>query len=92
VKDDLDNYIEKRKLEDYEFSIGFDTGYENFKIGVILKQLREGAGLTQENIAEKLNSKKSAISRIENHTKDIRFSTLINYAKVLDKKIKIQFI
>ncbi|RLC00097.1 MAG: hypothetical protein DRH90_19180, partial [Deltaproteobacteria bacterium] len=41
------------------------AGYEQFKIGVILKKAREEAGLTQEELAAKLNTKKSAISRIE---------------------------
>ena len=66
MKDDLDRYIEKRKTKDIEFSIGFDEGYENFKFGALLKQLREEAGYSQEEIARFLNTKKSSISRIEN--------------------------
>ena len=41
---------------------------------VMLKQARLEAGLTQEQVAEKLHTKKSAISRIENHAEDIRLS------------------
>lgn len=33
----------------------------------MLKKAREESGLTQEQLAEKLQTKKSAISRIENH-------------------------
>jgi|GEM_PF-4195104 len=66
---DLQKYINKRKLRDPEFAEGFDTGYEQFKIGVMLKQAREEAGLTQEQLAEKLHTKKSAISRIDNLVK-----------------------
>ena len=43
---DLQKYIKKRKKRDPEFVKGFDTGYEQFKIGVLLKQAREEAGLT----------------------------------------------
>jgi hypothetical protein len=43
---DLQKYIKKRKKRDPEFANGFDTGYEQFKIGVLLKQAREEAGLT----------------------------------------------
>jgi DNA-binding XRE family transcriptional regulator len=42
-----------------------DAGYQEFKIGVALKIAREEAGLTQEQLAKKLNTKKTAISRIE---------------------------
>ncbi|MBT4090064.1 MAG: helix-turn-helix domain-containing protein, partial [Deltaproteobacteria bacterium] len=73
---DLQKYITKRKASDREFADNFDSGYEEFKIGVMLKMAREEAGLTQEQLAEKLNTKKSAISRIENHANDIKLSTL----------------
>ena len=90
--DDLDRFIEKRKKEDPEFADGFDEGYQNFKIGVLFKVSREQAGLTQAEVAQKLGTKKSAISRIENHAEDIRLSTLHKYAKALGKKVSIEII
>jgi len=42
------------------------AGYEQFKIGVMLKQAREEAGITQEELAARMHTKKTAISRIEN--------------------------
>jgi DNA-binding XRE family transcriptional regulator len=92
MKDDLEKYIEKRKTKDKNFALDFEVGYENFKIGAMLKVLRENAGLTQEQLAEKLNTKKSAISRIENHSEDIRFSTLLDYAKVFNKSVYLRII
>ncbi len=86
---DLDKYIDSRKNRDTEFSENFETGYDNFKIGVMLKQMREKSGYTQEELAGKLNTKKSAISRIENHAEDIRLSTLEKYARVLGIKLNI---
>ena len=44
-----------------KFSINFDEGYEKFKIGVILKQARKSAGLTQQELANSLNTKKRCI-------------------------------
>ncbi|MCB1977494.1 MAG: helix-turn-helix transcriptional regulator [Nitrosomonas sp.] len=86
---DLKKYISKRKTMDSEFSADFDEGYQSFKIGVLLKQAREAAGLTQAEIAEKLHTKKSAISRMENHAEDIRLSTLEKFAAVLGRKLEI---
>ncbi|MBU0711292.1 helix-turn-helix transcriptional regulator [bacterium] len=86
---DLNKYIDSRKSKDIEFSENFDAGYENFKIGILLKQMREKAGYTQEELAIKLDTKKSAISRIENHAEDIRLSTLEKYARVLGMKLQI---
>jgi HTH-type transcriptional regulator/antitoxin HipB len=87
---DLQKYIKKRKARDPEFAKGFDTGYEQFKIGVLLKQAREEAGLTQEELAVKLDTKKSAISRIENHAEDIKLSTLEKFAHALGKHLRLE--
>lgn len=88
--DDLDKYIEKRKKKSPKFAKNFDKGYEQFKIGVLLKQARQEAGLTQEQVAKKLHTKKSAISRIENHAEDIRLSTLENFAESVGKHLKLE--
>jgi len=50
---------------------------------------RKEAGLTQEQLARKLNAKKTAISRIENHAEDIKLSTLEKFAQALDKTLTI---
>ena len=65
-------------------------GYQNFKIGVLLKELRKESGMTQEQLAEKLKTKKSVISRIENHSEDIRLSTLRRYSKIPGRRINIE--
>lgn len=88
--DDLDKYIEKRKRRAPVFAEGFESGYEQFKIGVVLRMAREKAGLTQEEMAEKLRTKKSAISRIENHAEDIRVSTLDRFAQAVGKKLTLK--
>jgi HTH-type transcriptional regulator/antitoxin HipB len=88
--DDLDKYIKKRKKQSPRFAENFDKGYEQFKIGVLLKQARLEAGYTQEQVAEKLHTKKSAISRIENHAEDIRLSTLVNYAQAIGKHLHLE--
>lgn len=89
---DLQKYIKKRKKTDVEFSDGYDEGYREFKIGEQLKQARLEAGITQEELAIQLNTKKSAISRIENHAQDIKLSTLQNFAKIMGKELRIQLI
>ncbi len=87
--DDLEKYIKKRKKQSPEFAKNFEAGYEHFKVGVLLRQAREEAGITQEQLARKLNTKKSAISRIENHAEDIRLSKLKQYAAALGKKLQV---
>ena len=90
--DDLDRFIEEQKRIHPEFAEDLDEGYQNFKIGVLFKVSREQAGMTQEEVAQKLGTKKSAISRIENHAEDIRLSTLHKYAKAIGKKVNLEIV
>ena len=87
---DLKKYIEKRKATDPEFAEGFDEGYENFRIGVMLKQARLEAGLTQDEVASAIGTRKTAISRLENHIQDVKLSTVEKYVKALGKRIEIK--
>ena len=89
---DLQAYINDLKKRDPEFNEGYDEGFRSFKIGVLLKQARENAGLTQDELAKQLNTKKTAVSRIENHAEDIRLSTLEKYAKVFGKKLRVELV
>lgn len=86
---DLKTYVEKCKKEHPEEFANYDEEFELFKIGVLLKQARKQAGLTQEQIAKALNTHKSAISRMENHADDVRLATLNKFAQVIGKKLRI---
>ena len=55
----------------------FEEGFEAFKLGVMLQELRKNQGLTQEQLAQKCGTTKTYISRIENNASDIRLSTLM---------------
>ena len=86
---DLDDYISQRKEKDSEFARNFDAGYEELKIGMMIKKMRLESGMTQEQLAEKLETKKSVISRMENHSEDIRLSTLQKVASVFGKQLRV---
>ena len=83
---DLKKYISERKKRDRKFAEGFDEGYEQFK----WRDAASGAnqGLTEE-LARRLKTKKTAISRIENHADDIKLSTLERVAASLGKRLQI---
>jgi len=53
-----------------------DSGYENFRLGTLLHEARIEKGLTQAELAEKVGTTKSYISKIENNIKEVRLSTL----------------
>ena len=53
-----------------------EGGYENFKIGALIHDTRIEMGMTQEQLAKKVGTTKSYISKIENNMKEARISTL----------------
>ncbi|MEN9978565.1 MAG: hypothetical protein RLZZ569_1190 [Bacteroidota bacterium] len=59
----------------------FEEGFEAFKIGVMMLELRKEFGMTQEQLAVKCGTTKNYISRIENNASDIRLSTLMRIFK-----------
>jgi len=87
---DLKRYVNTRKRKDKKFAEGYDEKYEQFKVGTMLRQARESAGLTQEELARRLKTRKTAISRIENHAEDIKLSILERVASALGKRLHLR--
>ncbi|HSS51344.1 MAG TPA: helix-turn-helix transcriptional regulator [Thermoanaerobaculia bacterium] len=87
---DLTKYAEARAARDPEFADDLESGYTDFKVGALLRQAREKTGLTQEQVAERLETKKSAISRIESSAGSIRFSTLERYARAIGWQLALE--
>ncbi len=55
----------------------FEEDFETFRIGALIQEARKKQQLTQQQLAEKVGTTKSYISRIENNASDIRLSTLM---------------
>ncbi|AOR27586.1 transcriptional regulator, XRE family [Formosa sp. Hel1_33_131] len=59
----------------------YDADSLAFRLGIMLKEARKEANLTQEELAERTGTKKSYISRIERGLSDIQVST---YYKLIE--------
>ena len=59
-----------------------EAGYESFKMGALIHDTRLEMGMTQEQLAEKVGTTKSYISKIENNIKEARISTLQKIVKL----------
>jgi DNA-binding XRE family transcriptional regulator len=87
--DDLERYIARRKTRSVRFARRFEEGYHVFKIGAMLQAEREKAGLTQVELARRIGTTKTAISRLENSSRDVRFSTVERIATALGKTVHL---
>jgi DNA-binding XRE family transcriptional regulator len=76
---------------------GVKAEYDALAPGFEMKRqmiaMRKAAGLTQEQMADLLGTKKSNISRLESVSSEVspRLSTLEDYARVLGYQVKVEF-
>jgi DNA-binding XRE family transcriptional regulator len=67
-----------------------DRDFESFKIGLLLKKAREQKQLTQDQLAEIVDKKRTYISRVENNGSNLTLKTLYDIVeKGLGGKVKI---
>lgn len=80
-----EKYGEKGTASRAEFELSCDT----FIIGEQLKEERIRQGLTQEELAQRIGTKKSFISRVENGHVDIQLSTLSRLFNGLGRRVSV---
>ena len=68
----------------------FEMECNAFIIGEQLKDERLRAGLTQEQLAKRIGTKKSFISRVERGHADIQLSTLVKLFRGLGRQISVR--
>ena len=68
----------------------FEMECDAFIIGEQLKEERRKAGLTQEELAERIGTKKSFISRVERGHTDIQLSTLVKLFHGLGRQVRVR--
>ena len=67
----------------------FDKETEAFCLAQTLKEERIRAGLTQEQLAEKIGTKKTYISRLENGKADVQLITLFRIFEGLGRRVSL---
>lgn len=85
------DYLKKQK-ENKNFSKNYDFVLEETRlemIGELVREARKLCGMSQDQLAQLTNTKRSAISRLERHSSDIKLSTLFNVSKALGKRLEI---
>ena len=69
--------------------VEFDSRVDAFILGERLKAERLKAGFTQEQLAERIGTRKSYISRVENGRADIQVSTLFKIFNGLGRRLSL---
>ena len=82
-----DKYIGKKgtKARDqFEFELKLEI------LGEMIKKTRKERNMTQEQLGKLIGVKKAQISKIENHTKDVRLSTILRVFDALKANVKMR--
>ncbi|MBU2644585.1 helix-turn-helix domain-containing protein, partial [bacterium] len=82
--------FKKKAFENPEVKAEYQTLVPEYRLRKQLIALRKKAGLTQEELAEKLHTNKSNISRLEsvNSKSSPKLSTIEEYAKATGYKVE----
>ena len=95
VRIDTKKAVAKAKLRP-GFTQAWDALEEEYAALETLLSARKTAGLTQEELAERMGTTKSAISRLESSLRNEKhspsFATLKKYANACGKKLVVQFV
>ncbi len=67
----------------------FDADAAAFCLAETLKEERLKAGLTQQQLAERIGTKKTYISRLENGKADVQLNTLFRIFEGLGRRISL---
>lgn len=70
----------------------FEAEADTFCLAECLKEQRRLAGLTQEQLANRIGTKKSYISKIENGHTDVQLTTLFRIFSGLGKRVSLRVI
>lgn len=87
-KDIKDNVYGKKGTERRD---ELERDFESFKIGLLLRNAREKKNLTQTQLADLVDKKRTYISRVENNGSNLTLKTLFDIVeKGLGGKVNIQ--
>jgi DNA-binding XRE family transcriptional regulator len=95
IRIDIKKTIAKAKMRP-GFVQAWDALEEEYAALEALLNARKMAGLTQEELADRMGTTKSAISRLESSLRNEKhspsFATLKKYANACGKKLVVQFV
>ena len=88
---DVDRIIRKRAERSPGFEAKVEEALAELRIGLLVKELRLEHRLTQEDLAKRIRTTKSAISRLENSSGGARLETLEKIAQAFGKELVVTF-
>jgi ribosome-binding protein aMBF1 (putative translation factor) len=83
--------LHKKWMRDHEYRREYDALEEEFALASVMIEARSKAGLTQEELAERMETSQSAIARMESGRSIPSGTTLKRFAKATGTRLRISF-
>lgn len=89
---DVLEHFRRREADDPEFAAAAQDERDKRALAHRLRELREGAGLSQAEVAERIGTKQPSIARIERGQALPRLEMLQKLARVFGMRVQIEFV
>jgi ribosome-binding protein aMBF1 (putative translation factor) len=83
--------VRRRRIEKPAVRAGYEKAELAYELGRQVRELREAHGLSQRDLAERMNTTQSVIARLEAGGSKPNISTLERVAKALGSSVDIRF-
>lgn len=83
--------LHSRWMQDTAYQEAYDSLEEEFALAQAIIEARMKAGLTQEQLAERMETSQSAIARLESGRSIPSARTLTRFAKATGTRLRISF-
>ncbi len=83
--------LHKKWMKDSEYRREYERLAPEFEIARAIIQLRDDAGLTQEQLAQRIHTKQSVVARLESGRVPPSTRTLQRLAKATGTRLRISF-
>lgn len=67
----------------------YEAAVDLLVVGAKIRALRKASGLTQDQLAERMQVKRAQISKIETDMKDLKLSTVLRVFRALGKEARL---
>ncbi len=88
-RDFLDEFIARRTAKNPNFPALVEAALQRRRLGERMAKARKSRNLSQEDVAKKMATTQSVVSKLERGG-DVRISTLLRYAEVVGVEVRVK--
>jgi DNA-binding XRE family transcriptional regulator len=83
--------VKRQQADSLERGAGYEQARAAYELGIKVRQLREGHGMTQKQLALSAGMTQSTIARLEHGVVEPRFGTLERISAVFGQDVVVDF-